>query len=352
MSKEIYISIIIPVFNSENYIKSALENLKKQNIEDNSEIIIVDDGSTDRSLEYIKNFNIKNLHVYELKSNYGPAKARNYGIQKAMGDYIYFFDADDSISNSSLSKLLEKTKNKKLDIIFSDRKRIENLRNRSHNIYAYDKNKYFDEIEINKAILNRLNDPLYLTGLLDLTGRLIKRSIIVENNVLFRESLRYMEDEVFMWDLLPYINSAYYIKEQLYSYNINPNVNTGVSESLMKGFPLKNFKLVKEIIQQCLNKRNFSTDLTVKLGDQSYIFFIISSLISFCRSIELGKLSKAEANKKFLDYIKEINNNDDISKSLKNYTVSSNESRLIPIALKLKSNFLLKIAVKMRVSLF
>jgi len=349
MKDEICISVIVPIYNSQPFILSVLKNLKSQNINHPFEVILIDDGSTDKSLEVINNFNLPNLKVLKLNSNYGPSKARNFGIQNAKGEYIYFMDVDDSIENDTLSLLFAASQKKKFDIIFSDKKRIEKNINQRESIYAFQNDKSFEDEQINNEMLKRLQDPLYLTGLLDLTGRLIKRSIIIKNNIFFREELRYMEDETFMWSLLPHIKNAFYIRKQLYSYNVNPNVNTGLSDSLLRGFPLSNFLIIKNHIQMSLKRRNSSNYDFVKLADQAYIFFIISSLISFCRSITLGKVDKIKARKQFSKYINEINNNKEVSRSIKNYTISKDESFLIPLSIRLKLNFLLKISVKLRV---
>ncbi len=349
MNNEICISIIVPVYNSQKYILSTLENLKKLEFKNQFEIILIDDGSSDRTLEIIDNFKLERLTVLKLQSNFGPSTARNLGLKHAKGEYIYFMDADDSIENNTLSLLFNESLNKKFDIIFSDKKRIEKNINQRENNFAFNENKSFDKDQIKNEMLDRLKNPLYLTGLMDLTGRLIKRSIIFDNKIKFREELRYMEDETFMWDLLSYVKSAFYVREQLYTYNINPNMNTGLSEGLLKGFPLKNFSIIKNQIKTSFTRIGLKNIEIEKLSDQAFIFFVISSLISFYRSIVLGKVNKLEATEKFSKYINEINNCHEISSSIKNYNISKDESFLIPYSIKLKINFLLKIAVKLRV---
>ena len=205
MNNEICISIIVPVYNSQKYILSTLENLKKLEFKNQFEIILIDDGSSDRTLEIIDNFKLERLTVLKLHSNFGPSTARNLGLKHARGEYIYFMDADDSIENNTLTLLFNESLNKKFDIIFSDKKRIEKNINQRENNYAFNENKSFDKDQIKNEMLDRLKNPLYLTGLMDLTGRLIKRSIIFDNKIKFREELRYMEDETFMWDLLSYV---------------------------------------------------------------------------------------------------------------------------------------------------
>ena len=86
---------------------------------------------------------------------------------------------------------------------------------------------------------------MFIEGLVGIVGRLIKRSIITQNNLSFEEGLRYLEDEVFAWDILAHCKKAKYIRKQLYSYYVHPNVSTAVSDAFDRGFSVSYFKLVK-----------------------------------------------------------------------------------------------------------
>jgi glycosyltransferase involved in cell wall biosynthesis len=88
-----HFSIVIPLFNKENFIESTLSSVLNQSFTD-FELIIVNDGSTDNSEEKVLQFNDKRIHYYS-KKNEGVSTARNYGIEKAKSDYITFIDADD-----------------------------------------------------------------------------------------------------------------------------------------------------------------------------------------------------------------------------------------------------------------
>lgn len=88
-----YFSIIIPLYNKENFIKNTLKSVLNQNFTD-FEVIIVNDGSTDSSEEKVLQFDDSRVHYYR-KKNDGVSSARNYGIEKAKSDYIAFIDADD-----------------------------------------------------------------------------------------------------------------------------------------------------------------------------------------------------------------------------------------------------------------
>ena len=102
------LSVIIPVYNVEKYIEKTIYSLYKQDLsEDEFEVILINDGSTDKSLDIICNLADKFNNIIILnQSNQGPSIARNNGIIKANGDYILFMDSDDLLINSSLSFML------------------------------------------------------------------------------------------------------------------------------------------------------------------------------------------------------------------------------------------------------
>ena len=101
MKNNIIISIIIPIYNGEAHIDRCLDSVMKQNFSKPWELIIVDDASTDNTKEIIKKYNISNLKLYSLSNNSGPSIARNLGISKALGEYIYMLDVDDLVSIKS-----------------------------------------------------------------------------------------------------------------------------------------------------------------------------------------------------------------------------------------------------------
>ena len=189
---------------------------------------MVNDGSTDRSLKIINKLNCKKIKLCNLKKNYGPANARNIGIKKARGKYIYFLDVDDQIDKESLDILFNYAKDGKFDLVFSDRKWIEHRKNIRLNKFAYKKNLTFDKKKIKKVMESRFFNPLDNVVFYNLTGRLIKSIIIKKNKLSFEKKLRYLEDEAFTWDVLGHIKNAVYVKKQLYSYHINPNITNPI----------------------------------------------------------------------------------------------------------------------------
>lgn len=114
------ISIIMPVFNVDHYLNETLDSLKFQTFTD-FELICVDDGSTDQSLEILIQCADKDsrISVYQ-QSNCGQSVARNRALQYALGKYIYFMDSDDILQKTALEMLYEKCEQDNLDVLYFD----------------------------------------------------------------------------------------------------------------------------------------------------------------------------------------------------------------------------------------
>src|SRR5690625_1653273 len=111
------ISVIIPVYNVENYLVECMKSVVNQTYE-NIEIIAIDDGSTDNSLKILEDFALRNDNLTIVsQENSGQSVARNKGIKKAQGKYIYFLDSDDYILPQTFEQLINTLEENKLDLI-------------------------------------------------------------------------------------------------------------------------------------------------------------------------------------------------------------------------------------------
>ncbi|EOS43332.1 glycosyltransferase family 2 protein [Lachnospiraceae bacterium JLR.KK009] len=104
-NKEVLISIVVPVYNSEKYIQETIQCILDQTYQ-NWEIIFVDDCSKDKSVQIIERYHDKRMRLYQNKKNRGPAYSRNKGISKAQGRYLAYMDADDLCDRDKLEKQL------------------------------------------------------------------------------------------------------------------------------------------------------------------------------------------------------------------------------------------------------
>ena len=115
------ITVIVPCYNIEKYIEKCIESIEKQTYK-NIEIIAVDDGSKDKTVEILNKIQKKysNLSVYKNDKNKGAAYARNFAIKKAKGDYIGFVDSDDYITEDYYEKLMQKAIEDNAEIVATD----------------------------------------------------------------------------------------------------------------------------------------------------------------------------------------------------------------------------------------
>lgn len=149
-------SIIVPIYNVENYILKCLESINNQSYT-NYEVILVNDGSPDNSARIIKKFiKDKNNFKYYNKENGGLSDARNYGLQYCTGDYLLFLDSDDYISNDLLLELNKAIEKNNSDIIKYNIRFI--YKNGNNRIMKKDN---FYNNHPNKAIAKLLEDELF-----------------------------------------------------------------------------------------------------------------------------------------------------------------------------------------------
>ena len=211
MEKEILLSIIIPVYNSEKYIEECLNSLISQ-INENIEIILINDGSTDNSKQIIEKYVSKNILCFE-QSNKGVSTARNYGIQIARGKYIYFCDSDD-IVDCNFIKQLNELKNIEFDIwgfkynTFITEYKVTN--------YSKEYN-FINKVNFIKKVINDVDTLGYLWN------KVFKLSIIKDNQIKFDETIRVMEDGLFVLQYAKYADNIILTNNTLYHYRNNPN---------------------------------------------------------------------------------------------------------------------------------
>lgn len=201
------ISVIIPIFNSEIYLKKCLDSVLNQTLNE-IEIILIDDGSTDSSLQIIKQYAKKYTNIkYKTKINEGQAIARNLGIKMASGEFITFVDSDDYIELNMLEKLYNIAKLENSDIVLCDY--IEEYGDKN----IEKKSLYIDSDNINKSYILCVAGPC---------SKIIKTDLFKNNNIKFLENNIY-EDLAIIPSLALYSKNISYCEEILYHYIIRQN---------------------------------------------------------------------------------------------------------------------------------
>lgn len=240
----IKVSIIIPIYHVEQYLTMCLDSVVSQTMTDNIECILVDDCGNDKSMEiaksYVANYhgNIK-FNIVERKQNGGLSAARNSGIDAACGEYVYFLDSDDEITESCMEKMWAQVeKYGKVDLVqgafFEDIEEADTISDIEFVEYSNDKR------QIKTFLLQ------YLGDIVGAQSRLIKLSFLKEHNLYFEEGIIH-EDNLWTFFLAKYVKSMAYCNICTYFHRYNPN-------SITKNVNVqKEYISYKHIIRICCN---------------------------------------------------------------------------------------------------
>ncbi len=208
-------SLIVPVFNAEKYLDKCISSILNQTY-DNIEVILVDDGSTDYSLDICKNYEKRDKRVKVIsQKNGGVSNARNNALNNITGDFLSFIDSDDYIEEKTVEIINDILEKYQVDLVkFSYVNEI-----------GFLKKRYGFCAEINKKIERKDYDSLYFNALknddlANVCNTYISRHLI--EGLSFNEKLSYSEDRTFMIELFLKSNSIFFIDDCLYHYVVNP----------------------------------------------------------------------------------------------------------------------------------
>ena len=275
----ILFSIIVPVYNAERYIENALHSVINQD-ENNFEIIVVNDGSTDNSLKIIKKIarSDERIKVYNQK-NKGVSCARNLGLDKAKGKYILFLDSDDALPLDALSNYYRIFQAENADIIEGNLV----IDGEKHKYLKRHRIKLFDHDRAIKYFLNCKTISGYVGG------KAYKRSIL--QNIRFIPSIYYGEDGIFFLEALLKSYKLVYASFACYKYTIRLNSLSGRGQD----YNLHNL----EVFKQSKNVQNYVPQKSKKYN-KVFIFELYKS------EIERFSKSTSKAQKEYYESYKRL----------------------------------------------
>ena len=236
------VSIIVPVYNAEESLERCIKSIMAQTYA-NLEVLLINDGSTDKSLEIIKRYeNIDNRIKCFDKKKSGVSSARNYGIEKANGKYVFFLDADDTIDKDVINNLLsESNKNKDYLVVGFFKNIIKNKENIcKYNSGTYKKEEYIKMILDNK-IMGVVWNYLFKLGKIE--------------KIRFDENTSFLEDTLFLIEYLDKVEfiEIYNDEKNYYNYYFNDN---SISHSNKKALQnIKDFIYSLDRIDYITNKK-------------------------------------------------------------------------------------------------
>lgn len=220
------ISIIVPVYNVEQYVNECFDSIAVQTYKGEIECIFVDDCGQDDSVAVLENL-IADYHgaikfcIVHHEHNKGLSGARNTGIRHAQGDYLYFIDSDDSITSDCIEKLVALAeKYPQVDIVQgSTKSKLEWLQLANKNFPEFSDNFKW----IRRTMLLRYSIPMTAWN------KLVRKDLIVKNGLYFEEGLIH-EDEIWNFMLAKYVHSIAFCCDITYIYRENMDGIMGQSK--------------------------------------------------------------------------------------------------------------------------
>lgn len=227
--KEIKVSVIIPVYNTRLYLQECVDSILEQSL-DSFEIIIVDDGSTDGSIELIREYERNHANIYVIcQSNRKLGAARNTGLKKARGEYVYFFDSDDVLEKNALEYCYNEASTRNLDMIVFEADIFGDIKGRDKNQYLF--HKRIKEIPLYASGTEFAKKYYNIVSLLNIPFTLYSRKFLQNNNLYFLENTFY-EDVEFYHKVLQYNPSIMVVDKIFYHrrYRNNSIMTSRVNE--------------------------------------------------------------------------------------------------------------------------
>lgn len=253
------VSIIVPVYNCEEYFSECLDSVVNQTYK-NIEIIIVNDGSTDQSEKIVNEYKLKDDRiVYYYQSNCGPSEARNKGILNSTGEYITFIDADDTVNKYYVEFLLNKMISSDSDLVCCGYKDL-------------------SEYGVLNCIDFNFDYSVSLDSFIDMVckgtggvlwGKMFKKEIITNNDLKLDKNIFMCEDLVFV---LQYASRCQYfssIKESLYNYNRcnQSSISTNISISYIQNYITVCKKIDETLSSINLGEQKINEIITKRIQD-------------------------------------------------------------------------------------
>ena len=211
------ISIILPIYNGEQYLRDCLESILKQKYH-NFEVILVNDGSIDSSEAICRQYvNRDDRFRYVQKEHGGASSARNYGLELVKGEYVTFIDADDWVEENYLELLHQSLKENNADISVSTYKKFDVDTNLFylHAFQINESNQVFTQKELVEKLpqLERITESFEIIG-----GKLVKKSLLL--GIRFNERTQLSENMEFWFKLYLLSNRIAFVNKEIYNFRL------------------------------------------------------------------------------------------------------------------------------------
>lgn len=285
------LSIVVPVYNVQNYVKQCIDSCIDVNYEKQYEIIVVNDGSTDGTEEILKQYSQINNILFLKKENGGLSSARNMGLKNAKGKYVFFLDSDDYLEEGSIKVLIESCKSD-YDVISFNYYKV----NGDKKEIGFQEQIDYGELNNFDSIVTLLFTKNYTQSNWSAWGKLYRKEIITSNELSFDESNYGSEDLAFNLKLLPFLNYVFSCNDVIVHYRIN-NI-----ASITKNVKPKTIICLLKVLNDA-NDLLFNFELTETT--QHLVVNNLSMWYLYC--VKRYNLLNRESKKEFKEY-KHLNN--------------------------------------------
>lgn len=309
-------SVIIPVYNSEQFLDKCISSIIDQDYSD-YELILVDDGSTDNSIEVIKKY--QNFHsniVFVQQENAGPSAARNTGLSLAKGNYVLFVDSDDWVSDDYFATL-DSLCVKQYDIVFFGSRHVGN------NGEVLKEYVYF-ETDRNTALIDMFISNYYHADNYSCTNKMYSKKILEENHICFREGTVVEEDLQFVLNVIDHSNLSLSIPNILYCYNRRTKGSVTT-----KFNPLKFDKKIDAYKEEMRLAKKWNSEILMNIYNDNYLTYI-----SACINNLMYRECPMSTKEKKLEITRYFNH-EVTQQCIKNHSVLSKRSLFMKILIRL-----------------
>jgi glycosyltransferase involved in cell wall biosynthesis len=274
------VSVIIPVYNVEKFLRMSLDSIAAQTYK-NWETILVDDGSKDGSGLICDEYAKKDPRFRVIhKENGGVSRARNLGIETAQGKYVMFVDSDDVVRENYLSEMVKAAETYGTDLVLCGFDRFNDEWEKTFQLTRF----YISLFRDTDHFLMLYTMPRTNMFGVSIWAKLFRRDMLMEHDLRFDPSISYEEDCNFMADVIPHLRTISVLGESMYRYR-------QMEESLSKGYRKDTFKfLVHGYQRRCALLK--SRGLDEHLPKLKNIFFTVVKVA--CQKIARSELPKAE----------------------------------------------------------
>lgn len=256
--ENIKVSVIMPVYNAGEYLSCTLDDVTNQTLQD-IQIICVDDGSKDNSVEIIKEYQQKDSRIQLVEQeNKNAGAARNNGMQYATGKYVVFWDSDDQFSEQTLETLYLQAEKTNSDICICAARRYDNQTEKYISSDAYLRTELLPE----KEIFNKKDIPEHIFNLATNVpwNKFFLRQFIIDHKLSFQE-IRQANDTFFTLSAFYFAERISYVKDVLISYRVNNTHSLSGKASDTVFCAYDSYCKTKELLEQqadyVLVKRSF-----------------------------------------------------------------------------------------------